>query len=268
MDILKKALAPITDKAWKEISDRSGKIFNKYLTARKFIDINGPLGMDFGALSTGRLVVPGDQDKQKLHYGIREILPLLEIRRPFHLDIWELDNISRGARDADLKPLEEAAVDVASFEENCIYYGFDKVNIKGLAGFSDKKVQLPSNIEKLILTINNEIIGLEKKGIEGPYTLVLPDSLSSVLVNLSEGYPVMKQLKSILQGDIIHNHSINDPFLVSTRGGDFELTIGEDLAIGFEGIDEHQAELYFTESFTFRVIMPDAIVVFKHDKAA
>jgi uncharacterized linocin/CFP29 family protein len=48
--------------------------------------------------------------------------------------------------------------------------------------------------------------------------------------------------------------------VVSQRGGDFLLEVGEDLSIGYQ---EHRADavdLYLLESFTFRVATPEAAV--------
>ena len=48
--------------------------------------------------------------------------------------------------------------------------------------------------------------------------------------------------------------------LLSTAGGDFELTIGQALAIGYASHDRNEVELFLTESFTFRVLRPEAAV--------
>ncbi len=48
--------------------------------------------------------------------------------------------------------------------------------------------------------------------------------------------------------------------LLSTRGGDFELTVGQDLAIGYAVNDRNQVELYLTESFTCRVLEEKAAI--------
>jgi uncharacterized linocin/CFP29 family protein len=48
--------------------------------------------------------------------------------------------------------------------------------------------------------------------------------------------------------------------LVTTRGGDYELTVGQDLAIGYAVHDRDQVELYLTESFTFRVLEEKAAI--------
>ena len=42
--------------------------------------------------------------------------------------------------------------------------------------------------------------------------------------------------------------------LVSTRVGDYELTVGQDLSIGYTADDRTDVELFITETFTFRVL--------------
>jgi uncharacterized linocin/CFP29 family protein len=58
MYILKRSLAPITNKAWNEITKRTKEILDTSLTARKFIDIDGPNGWEKGGIPTGRLIIP------------------------------------------------------------------------------------------------------------------------------------------------------------------------------------------------------------------
>ena len=55
----------------------------------------------------------------------------------------------------------------------------------------------------------------------------------------------------------------NRGLLISERGGDFELTIGQDISLGFEDRSGDEVELFFIETFTFRVNGPEAAVVLK-----
>jgi uncharacterized linocin/CFP29 family protein len=48
--------------------------------------------------------------------------------------------------------------------------------------------------------------------------------------------------------------------VVSQRGGDFVLEIGEDLSIGYERHDADVVELYLVESFAFLVLTSEAAV--------
>lgn len=263
MNILRKSLAPISDKAWDEITEQLDDILKTYLTGRKFVDIDGPNGLEFGSVSTGRLVTPDNQDDQGVNYGIREVLPLVEIRKPFEMDLWELDNIDRGAKDPNLEPLEKAAKEVALFEEKTIYEGFEPASIKGLKTSSEKApVTVPSDVNDFIKEISNQTVYLKENAVEGPYTLVVSAKDWLNIVELSEGYPVQKQIQEILGGQVIINHSNENTFLVSERGGDYELVIGQDITIGYDSHSTEKVKLYLTSSFTFRVLTPESVVVF------
>ena len=48
--------------------------------------------------------------------------------------------------------------------------------------------------------------------------------------------------------------------LLSTRGGDYELRLGQDVSIGYLSHDADSVQLYFTESFTFAAYTTEASV--------
>ncbi|KOH45249.1 family 1 encapsulin nanocompartment shell protein [Sunxiuqinia dokdonensis] len=268
MNILKKSIAPITDKAWEEITDRTKQIMGTYLTARKFVDIEGPTGLEQGGISTGRLIVPENQSDDGVNYGIREMLPFIEIRKPFELDLWELDNIERGAKDVDLTPLEEAVKEVAFFEEKVIYEGFEPIKIKGMKQAAENpSVEIPKSTNAFLKELGKQIMQLCQNGVEGPYSLVISAAEWLELVKLSEGYPIQKQLTEILGGQLIINQSNKLSFLVSERGGDYELVQGQDITLGYDTHDTQNVKLYLTASFTFRVLSPEAVVVFESKRS-
>lgn len=269
MNILKKSIAPITDKAWEEIADQTKEILRTYQTARKFVDIDGPNGLEQAGVSTGRLVVPENQSDKGINYGIREYLPLVEIRKPFELDLWELDNVERGAKDVDLEPLEDAVKEMASFEENAIYQGFEPAKIKGLEESAEGGVvSIPNNTNAFLKEIGTQIIKLKRNAVEGPYSLVISENEWLEMIKLSEGYPIQMQLKELLGGKVIINPSNKKSFLVSERGGDYELILGQDITLGYDSHSTRSVKLYLTSSFTFRVIAPEAIVVFNKENHA
>lgn len=260
MNILKKNIAPITDKAWEEIVDQASEIFKVYLTNRKFVDIEGPTGLEQGGVSTGRLILPKNQSKTGINYGLREVIPFVEIRKPFELDIWELDNIERGAKDVDLEPLENAAKEVALFEESAVFNGFKEGKIVGLNEVAEHPaVEIPENPDEFLKLIGSQVTSFRKDGVEGPYTLVIYDEIWQNLINMANRYPIIKQLKELTKGKVIINRNSANSYLVSERGGDFELILGQDLSIGYDGHANDKVKLYFTESFTFRVLAKEAV---------
>jgi uncharacterized linocin/CFP29 family protein len=75
-------------------------------------------------------------------------------------------------------------------------------------------------------------------------------------------------VKHIVDGPIIWAPAVNGAVVLSTRGGDFELTVGRDLSIGYASHTDAVVRLYLTESMTFRVLTPEAAValVYKDKK--
>ncbi len=69
-------------------------------------------------------------------------------------------------------------------------------------------------------------------------------------------YPVLITAVVVLAG----------AFLLTTRGGDFELDIGQDISIGYSSHSATSVELYFFLSFTFRLLTTEASVVLDPEK--
>jgi uncharacterized linocin/CFP29 family protein len=263
MDILKQNLAPITEKAWGEINEQAKFIFKTFLTARKVVDVEGPKGIDLAAVPTGRLEVPKSQSNE-VQYGIHKVMPIVETRQSFKLNIWELDNVNRGVKDVDLEPLEDAAKKMAEFEEKAVYYGFEKAGISGLKSSSGNKcLSCPKNAEELVTGIPEGIRMMKEAAIEGPYSLVVNAKRWEEINQYKQGYPLNKHINDIIGGEIILSPSIDSMFLVSQRGGDLVLTLGADLSIGYELHDSKDVQLYFMESFTFQILEPKAFVVYE-----
>jgi len=261
MNILRQNFAPISDKAWEEINEQAKLVFQTSLTARKFLDVDGPKGWDFGAVTKGKLVIPEEQSGN-IKYGIHQIQPLIELRIPFKLDIWELDNVERGNEDIDLGPLEDAAMEIAKFEENAIYYGFEAAAIPGLKNSSEHKtLTMPKDMTDFPELISEAVSTLQASAVEGPYSLIIGKDKWKELASYVKGYPLKKQVKDLLGGSIIMTPSIEEAYVISDRGGDFKLTLGKDLSIGYETHDKESVQLYFTESFTFEVLDSAAYVV-------
>jgi len=264
MDILRRSLAPISQQAWQEIDEQARIIFQNVLTGRRFADVEGPRGIDFGAVPMGRLEMEENQKEDQVRYGIHRMQPLTEVRKSFKLNLWELDNAVRGAEDVDLGELEAAASDIAGFEEKSIYHGLDKACIKGLKKESDHKpLKFPDQPQDILTSVTDAIGNLRKSFVEGPYNLVVGKELWQKLMVHTGGYPLRKQVEDLIGGQIILNFYIDEGYLVSVRGGDFKLILGQDLSIGYESHTEKEVQLYITESFTFRVLEPAAVVVFE-----
>jgi uncharacterized linocin/CFP29 family protein len=71
---------------------------------------------------------------------------------------------------------------------------------------------------------------------------------------------VLRHIKSLVDGEIIWAPAINGAFVMTTRGGDFALYLGEDVSIGYLSHDDKKVRLYLEESFTFLLLTTEASV--------
>ena len=99
-------------------------------------------------------------------------------------------------------------------------------------------------------------------GVSGPYGLALgPDGYTGVVESTEHGgLIVFDHLHEILGGPIVRAPGVVGAIVMSLRGGDFLLELGEDLSLGYELHDAEKVHLYLEESFSFRVATPEAAV--------
>ena len=73
-------------------------------------------------------------------------------------------------------------------------------------------------------------------------------------------YPILEHINRLVDGDIIWAPAIDGAFVLSTRGGDFDLQLGTDVAIGYLSHDADTVALYLQETLTFLCYTAEASV--------
>jgi uncharacterized linocin/CFP29 family protein len=91
------------------------------------------------------------------------------------------------------------------------------------------------------------------------------DAYTALSETSDHGYPVLQHIKALVDGDIIWAPAINGAFVMTTRGGDFALHIGEDVSIGYLSHDDQKVRLYLQETFTFLLLTTEASVALTAD---
>ena len=251
MNNLHRHLAPISDAAWEQIEQEASRTLKRHLAARRVVDVVGPKGVDLAAVGTGILA------------SQREAQPLIEVRVPFELTRQAIDDVERGASDSDWSPVKEAARKISFAEDRAVFDGYGAAGIQGLrTGSSNTGVALPASVKSYPDAIAQAVSQLRLAGCEGPYALVLgADAYTAASGGSDEGYPVLHHIERIVDGGVIWAPALKGGFLLTTRGGDFELDIGQDFSIGYLSHSSTTVELYLQESFTFRLLTSEASVV-------
>ena len=262
MNNLHRELAPISEAAWDQIEDEATRTLRRYLAARRVVDVPEPKGVQFSAVGTGhieKIAPPGDG----VLAARRVANPLVELRVPFTLSRQAIDDVERGAGDSDWSPLKEAARKMAYAEDRAVFDGYAAAGIQGIRqASSNAGVVLPANVRGYSGAVAQALSQLRLAGVNGPYALVLgADAYTAASGGSDEGYPVFHHMEQQVDGGIIWAPALEGGFVLSTRGGDFELDIGQDISIGYTSHSATSVELYFLETFTFRVLTSEASVV-------
>ena len=261
MNNLHRELAPISAAAWASLEQEAKRTFALHVAGRRVVDVAGPDGITLAGAGTGQLM-PIEPPDEGIEAGLRAWRPVVELTVPFTLDRAQIDSVERGALDPDWQPVKDAAKKIAFAEDRAAFDGYQAAQITGIRQAStNPRLSLPGEVRDYPDVTSKAVSELRLAGVAGPYSLLLSaDAWTAVSETSDHGYPVREHLARLLDGDIVWAPAIDGALLVSGRGGDYELRLGQDLSIGYLTHDADHVELYFTESFTFAVYTAEASV--------
>ena len=260
MNHLLRSLAPISEEAWKYLDEEARQHSMVALAARQLVDFAGPHGWQHSATNLGRTSpVPGGP-ANGVSTRQRVVLPLVELRADFAVSLTLLQDIDRGARDADLSQLDTAAHQMAVAENVAVFHGVQGAMLGISEASPHPPLRLGAQPQEYPKQIAAAVARLRASGISGPYGLALgPDQHRLVLETAEQGgYPLLEHLARITEGPIVWAPGLDGGILVSMRGGDFLLEVGQDLSIGYAARDGEIVTLYLEESLSFHVASPEA----------
>lgn len=263
MNNLHRELAPVSDAAWAEIEEEVARTFKRHLAGRRVVDVVvSEAGRACSAIGTGHLRALEAQQEGVVARQ-RLVMPLVELRVPFDLAREAVDDVERGSADSDWQPAKDAATKLAWAEDRAIFLGYAAAGIQGLReGSSNPALALPASAIEFPDAIAAALKQLRLEGVEGPYAAVFSAATYTALQEAShKGYPVLNHIQRLVGPEnIIWAPAIEGAYVLSMRGGDFELNLGTDLAIGYLSHSDTQVRLYLEEALTFRLLSPEAVV--------
>jgi uncharacterized linocin/CFP29 family protein len=261
MNNLHRELAPISDAAWAQIEEEASRTLKRYLAGRRVVDVQGPGGVALSAVGTGHLLnvaAPADGILTRQ----RAVKALVEMRVPFELDRQQINDVERGANDSDWQPVKDAARRIAFAEDRAIFEGYAAGSIEGIRqGTSNPAMTLPADMRDYPDAIAQALSQLRLVGVNGPYSVLLgADAYTGISETRDHGYPVLEHVKRLVNGEIMWAPAIAGGFVLTTRGGDFDLHIGQDVSIGYASHNDAAVHLYLQETFTFLLLTTEAAV--------
>lgn len=254
MSHLRRHLAPIGEDGWGEIEREASRTLKHFLAGRPLVDVEGPLGWRHAARATGRV-----EDVEPPVGGVearrRRVQPLVELRVPFTVPMVELEAIERGAVNPDLSGVTEAATQAAAAEDAIVFHGLPSAGIDGLADSSPHQpVPIGDDYTQYASLVARAVATLRRAGVGGPFALALgPRCHAGVIETTHGGYPVLEHIRLILGGPIVWAPAVDGAVVVSQRGGDHVLTLGQDWSIGYRSHTADAVELYLEASLDFEV---------------
>ena len=167
----------------------------------------------------------------------------------------------------DWQPAKDAARLLAFAEDRAIFEGYAAAGIGGIReGTNNPILTLPADIRAYPDAMAQALSQLRLAGVNGPYSVLLSAEAYTGLSETSDhGYPIMEHVKRQVDGEI--KPAITGAFVLTTRGGDFGLYIGEDVSIGYLSHNDKTVRLYLEETFTFLLLTTEASVVLNANKS-
>jgi uncharacterized linocin/CFP29 family protein len=269
MNNLHRELAPISDAAWAQIEEETARTLKRYLAARRVVDVPPLGGIALPGVGTGHLrSIPAPAEG--ILASRREIKPLVEVRVPFELSRQAVDAVERGSEDSDWQPAKDAARKLAFAEDRSIFNGYKDADIQGIREATSNPIDtLPADVREYPDAVAHALSQLRLVGVNGPYSVLLgAEEYTALAETRDHGYPVLEHLKRIVDGNIVWAPAIEGAFVLTTRGGDFELNIGQDASIGYLDHTDRAVRLYLQETFVFRVLTGEASVVLSPQRKA
>ncbi len=270
MNHLLRELAPISTAGWQEIEKEATRTLKTTLAARRIVDFVGPQGWGASAVGLGRTDAIASPAKGNVAARLRRVLPLVEFRVPFELSRADLDDVERGAKDPDTEAVIAAARAIAMAEDRAVFHGFGAAGIRGICeAQADAAVPIGDDYEKFPEVVAAALNKLRDQGVLGPYAIALGEGVYKQVTDTTHGgYPVLDHIGHLIDGPLVWAPGLDGAVVLSMRGEDFQLTVGEDFSIGYLGHDNDTVRLYIEESFTFWLLSPQAAIPLTHRAAA
>lgn len=270
MDHLNRSQAPIGGEFWKTLDEAAVGAARAILTARRFLDVEGPFGVGLTAIEVGDDGPVREETAERAGLIAGRVLAVPLLRKSFALSVRRLAAHGQQGQPLDLTAVERAAEDLAASEEDLIYHGEPKAGLVGLLtvpGRQEAAVRDWGSVETALEDVLAAVTKLGKAGFRGPYALALSPERFNSLFRLYEDSN-LSQIKHFNQicARGVFKAPIDGGVVVDPRAG--KIIIGQDLAVGFSRSDGTHHHLYLTESLVLRVDDPGAVCSFSTSAAA
>jgi uncharacterized linocin/CFP29 family protein len=251
----------MSEPVWKALDDAVVQAARHVLAGRRIATFDGPHGWDHVATRLGTST-PCRSAEGEAVVCVPDVVLLLEVRVEFSLPWAAIEMFERGAPVLDTGPAETAARELALAEDRVAFYG-DPAG----SGFVTSRKSPRTHAQdwkrpgQVLADLVKAVEILDTAGIPGPYEAVLPPMRYYAYLQAVDetGYPTARQLRDVLAA--VHRSPVmrEAGAVFSTRGGDFVLSVGGDLATGYRLHDREAVHLFCVETIAPQTVTPEAV---------
>lgn len=252
---------------WEHIDEAAVEAARDLLTARRFLEVDGPYGAGLTSVEVGGESHARPAGAELAAAVASRALAVPMLQQVFELSIRRVEGHLRMGLPLDLGPVEDAAEAVARREEDLIYFGIDELGLPGLmsaAGRNRQRCQDWGKVEQALNDVLAAVNRLDESGFRGPYALALSPARYSALFRRYEGSDMLQldHLRRLCEGGVF-KAPIQGAMVVDPRVG--TLTVGQDLRVGYSGNDGTHYKLFASESLVLLIDEPAAICTLEEE---
>jgi len=263
MDYLRRGSAPLSERVWTALDEAAAQAARHVLTGRRVATFDGPKGWEYTAARLGTMTPSATQEGSAV-VCVPELVLLAEVRAEFTLPWTLVEVFERGAPTLDVEAVEGAAREVALAEDRLVLYG-DPVGTGFLTSPKSPHLQIGDwkQPQQLIADLVQAVEILDAHAIPGPYEAVMSSARYYAYrqATTEGGYPASRTVQEILAA--VHRSPVlrDGAAVFSTRGQDFVITVGGDLAAGYRWHDRESIHLFCAETLAAQTMTPEAVCV-------
>jgi uncharacterized linocin/CFP29 family protein len=148
-----------------------------------------------------------------------------------------------------------------------VFDGNPSADITGIvAATPHAPIDLSDEFDRYPNRVAQAVATLKAAGIGGPYAIALGPRCYAGVIETTEkgGYPLLQHLGLILGGPVIWAPAVDGAIVLSQRGGDFTLTVGQDTSIAYRSHTADEVTLELQETVTFVAPTPQAAIALRY----
>lgn len=261
MDLLNRAAAPIDADLWSEIDEAAADAASAMLTARRFLEVEGPYGPGLTSIEVGNdgyCRTVGDEEAGAV---ISRAVSVPMLRKRFKLSIRRLSAATEHGQPLNLNTVDDAAEAMARREDEFVYYGNKDFGLEGLLTATGRRTLTAGDwtqVDQALEDVVKAVTLLDDGGFPGPYATALSPRLYNQLFRRYEGSDLLQleHLKRVCTAGIF-KAPIDGGVVVDSRVG--PIVLGQDLMAGYIGQDGIHHEFFLSASMVLRLDDPEAI---------